>query len=124
MYLQSRVSVRIGLILGALSLGVFTTTLYNQNSIAAETNPTNIGQRSGAAVYAQMCSRCHGPDGRANTAKGRSVGATDFTSNDWVPNVARDRRIVTRGRESMPAFKQRLRPAEIRAVVNYIRRFK
>jgi mono/diheme cytochrome c family protein len=71
-----------------------------------------------------MCSRCHGPDGRANTRKGRSVGAADLTSDDWRPDTARDIRIVTRGKEDMPTFKAKLKPAEIEAVVGYIRRFK
>ena len=63
-------------------------------------------------------------DGRATTAKGRSLGATDLTSKDWSPDTARDTRIVTRGKEDMPSFKAKLKPAEIEAVVGYIRRFK
>ena len=35
-----------------------------------------------AEIYAAHCAKCHGADGRAKTAKGKRVGATDFTS-DW-----------------------------------------
>ena len=110
--------------LAAVLLGTSTTSLFTQNIHAAGSSNSDFGQRSGAAVYAQMCVRCHGSDGRANTRKGRSVSATDLTSTDWVPDKGRDIRIVTRGRESMPAFQGKLKRAEIEAVVNYIRRFK
>jgi mono/diheme cytochrome c family protein len=75
-------------------------------------------------VYSQTCARCHGSDGRGKTPKGRAVGASDLTSSEWIPDTARDTRIVNRGKEGMPAFKGKLKPAEIDAVVAYIRRFK
>jgi len=81
-------------------------------------------QRSGAAIYSQNCARCHGADGRAQTAKGRQTQAVDFTSDDWTPDADHDARRVANGKGSMPAFKTRLTTAEINAVVQYIRRFK
>jgi len=81
-------------------------------------------QRSGSAIYSQNCSRCHGADGRAQTPKGRQVNAVDLTSSEWSPDEARDTRIVTKGKGSMPSFKSKLTPAEISVVVQYIRRFK
>jgi mono/diheme cytochrome c family protein len=81
-------------------------------------------QRSGAAVYAQNCARCHGANGRAQTRQGRASEATDLTSDDWIPDAARDTRIVSRGKGSMPAFGKRLTQAQVSAAVQYIRRFK
>jgi mono/diheme cytochrome c family protein len=81
-------------------------------------------QRGGAAVYTQNCARCHGADGRAQTPKGRETDAIDLTSDDWSPDTARDTRIVTNGKKSMPSFRRKLTPAQISAVVQYIRRFK
>jgi cytochrome c6 len=81
-------------------------------------------QRGGGAVYSQNCARCHGVDGRAQTRKGREVEATDFTGEEWSPETGRDTRIVTRGKGSMPAFGRKLSQAQIRSVVQYIRRFK
>jgi cytochrome c6 len=85
---------------------------------------TAEAQRGGAAIYAQNCARCHGANGRAQTRQGRASEATDLTSDDWMPDTARDTRIVTRGKGSMPAFGKRLTPAQIGAAVQYIRRFK
>ena len=81
-------------------------------------------QRSGSAVYSQNCARCHGADGRAQTKKGRETKAVDFTSDDWTPDAGHDARLVTRGKGSMPSFKNKLTTTEINAVVQYIRRFK
>ena len=81
-------------------------------------------QRSGGAIYSQNCARCHGVDGRAQTTKGRQTKAVDFTSDDWSPDAGHDARLVTRGKGSMPSFKKKLTPADINAVVQYIRRFK
>lgn len=77
-----------------------------------------------AAIYSQNCARCHGMDGRAQTPKGRKTEAVDFTSGDWTPDTTHDTRMVTRGKGSMPAFGKKLTPAQISAVVQYIRRFK
>lgn len=78
----------------------------------------------GAEVYANHCTRCHGADGKARTAKGKQVGAVDLTSSEWTPNEARDTRIISKGKGSMPAFKSKLTADEITSVARYIVRFK
>ena len=124
MDVRSKAAIKIVLALAVTSLGISTTTLSKDHNYFEPKSESAVGQRSGAAVFSQMCVRCHGSDGRATTAKGRAVGATDLTSNDWIPDTARDTRIVTRGKEDMPSFRSKLKPAEIDAVVSYIRRFK
>jgi mono/diheme cytochrome c family protein len=81
-------------------------------------------QRGGAAVYSQHCARCHGADGRAQTAKGRQTDAVDLTSDDWTPDTGHDTRLITNGKGSMPSFRKKLTPAQISSVAQYIRRFK
>lgn len=122
MEVSSKFAIKVGLLLSTFSL--FIILISRDDGFSASAENVVTAQRSGAAVFAAMCVRCHGSDGRAQTAKGRSVGATDLTSADWVPDTARDTRIVTRGKEDMPSFKGKLKPAEIEAVVAYIRRFK
>lgn len=124
MDVRSLAPLKVAVLLVITSFGISAATLLNNNSIRLRELPADPFQRSGAAVFSQMCARCHGADGRANTAKGRAVGATDLTSKSWTPNAERDTRIVNRGKEGMPAFKAKLKPAEIDAVVGYIRRFK
>jgi mono/diheme cytochrome c family protein len=76
-----------------------------------------------AEIYAANCARCHGVDGRANTAKGKRVEATDFTS-DWNRDEARGIRIITNGKGDMPSFKKKLSAAEIKSVFGYVLRFR
>jgi mono/diheme cytochrome c family protein len=108
-------------IIGVLTVGGFSAFAFlaNPDVAAAEQQ-----RQSGSAIYAQNCARCHGADGRAQTRKGRETDAVDFTSDDWSPDAARDARIISRGKGSMPAFGRRLNQAQINAVAQYIRRFK
>lgn len=99
---------------GAASYFLFTTSPASQVE----------AQRGAGAIYAQHCSRCHGADGRAQTAKGRQTDAVDFTSGDWTPDTGHDTRLITNGKGSMPSFKKKLSAAQISSVAQYIRRFK
>src|SRR5688500_4589764 len=82
---------------------------------AGEYSPADI--QSGSVVYALQCSQCHGPTGD-------QVGGIDLRSGRFRHNVANDddlRRIITNGipNTSMPGRK--LAPAELTAVVAYVR---
>jgi putative heme-binding domain-containing protein len=73
--------------------------------------------QAGSVVYALQCSQCHGPTGD-------QVGGIDLRSGRFRNNVANDddlRRIITNGipNTSMPGRK--LAPAELTAVVAYVR---
>jgi mono/diheme cytochrome c family protein len=76
-----------------------------------------------AEIYAAQCAKCHGADGRARTAKGKRVNATDFTS-DWNRDEARGIRIIANGKSEMPSFKKKLSASEIKSVFNYVLRFR
>jgi|SRR5436190_23899892 len=83
-----------------------------------------VSANSGPAeIYTANCAKCHGADGRAKTAKGKRVNATDFTS-DWNRDEARGIRIITNGKSEMPSFKNKLSPSEIKSVFNYVLRFR
>lgn len=100
---------------------IFGLTANSKSSLASsEVMP----QRGGAEIYAASCARCHGSDGRAQTAKGKQTGATDFTSAKWQPDDARSIRVITNGKGKMSAFKGTLSAEEIKAVAAYIRGFK
>jgi len=112
---------------GSVKAAILLTTVFAALLIIFVAGPSAErveAQRGGAAVYSQNCARCHGGDGRAQTQKGRQTKAVDFTSDDWTPDADHDARRVANGKGSMPPFKNKLTPAEINAVVQYIRRFK
>lgn len=76
-----------------------------------------------ASLYGRYCSRCHGSDGRSNTAKGRETDADDLTTSD-VQNMtaARMGRIIKNGKGDMPGF-PKLTAAQVAAIVKHVKSF-
>ena len=68
-------------------------------------------------LYVQNCARCHGSDGKANTALGRKYKADDISGGVGVNKTIR---IVTNGKGHMPSFKKRLSSTQISQIANYV----
>lgn len=119
---NTRDRIRVVIFCGALSAGI---AVYLHGGTTSESVPANsvLMEAGQAGIYSANCATCHGRDGRAKTAKGKRLGATDFTS-DWNTDEARGIRIITNGRSEMPSFKKKLSAAEIRSVFAYVRRFR
>jgi mono/diheme cytochrome c family protein len=79
----------------------------------------------GAALYAKTCASCHGPKGTPAPAMARSMaGIPDFANAQAMASVADSvmRHVVAEGKgRTMPAYKTRLTPEQINALVSYIR---
>ena len=81
-------------------------------------------------LFRTNCARCHGADGRGDTPLGHTYNAPDFTGADWwrkhsdITSPGRLVSIVSHGKGGMPAFGKKLRPSEIKLLVNYVRRFR
>ncbi len=70
-----------------------------------------------AATYKAKCAMCHGPDG-----KGGKMGTRDFASAEVKAETdAQLTDIVTKGKDKMPAYGEKLKPEEIKGLVAYIR---
>lgn len=108
-------------ILSAALIGAFTTFRSQPTNARINMKPLAPGP---AEIYAAHCATCHGGNGRARTAKGKRVGATDFTSSDWNTDEARGIRIITNGKGEMPGFKGKLSPKDIKAVFGHVLRFR
>ncbi len=104
-------------ILVIAALALFSMAFVTTQRVAATAAAS--GPRD---IYLANCAKCHGADGRAQTARGKRAGATDFTS-DWNRDQARGIRIITNGRHEMPSFKGKLTAAEISSVFGYVSRF-
>jgi mono/diheme cytochrome c family protein len=81
-------------------------------------------------LYRTNCARCHGADGRGDTPLGHTYNSPDFTDNAWwqkhsdITSTKSLVSIVMNGKGGMPAFGKKLKSAEIKALVNYVRRFR
>ncbi len=76
----------------------------------------------GGSDYATYCARCHGGDGRGQTAKGRQTHAGDLTKS--TVSDAKGIRMITNGSGEMPAFKNSMSAEQIRGVMSYIHGFR
>ena len=97
----------------ALSVGGFATT-------------TPAVFQDGAAIYAEKCAKCHGADGKG-VEKFKKQGVKDLTTDAWQ-KANTDVKItaaINNGKgEFMPAWKGKVKPAEVKALVKHIRSLK
>ena len=77
---------------------------------------------SGRALYNQNCARCHGANGRSQTALGRKLEAADLTDDEiQYMDDAKMTRVIKNGRTGMPGFGKKLNADQISAIVKYVR---
>jgi cytochrome c oxidase cbb3-type subunit 3 len=73
----------------------------------------------GAALFAENCASCHGENGKGD----RSQGAPNLTDQIWLfgnTHAALTTTISNARNSSMPAWGERLSPAEVRALAVYV----
>lgn len=72
-----------------------------------------------APIYKQHCAKCHAADGKGIP----SLEPPDLTSAEWQAK-ATDKEIteaINEGKGIMPGFKETLKPAQVNALVKYVR---
>ena len=81
-----------------------------------------MAQGSGAQIYKDRCTMCHGDDGKATTDVGKAFNAASFLAPAAVKaSDAELIGIVTKGKGKMMPFGGVLTDDQIKAVVAYIR---
>jgi len=72
----------------------------------------------GRSVYTRECAACHGPDGKPAVPN-----SPDFSLKSYQKSVkdAQLTKATLDGGKTMPPFKGKLKPAEVPAVVAYVR---
>jgi mono/diheme cytochrome c family protein len=76
----------------------------------------NAKQLRGRQVFAQSCGVCHLQPSLGVKTYGPVLNKTSAAANDEVMRV-----IINNGSDRMPAFKYYLKPAEVDAIVAYLR---
>lgn len=72
---------------------------------------------TGRDVYAKQCARCHGADGGGGIGK----KLNDGSATTKYPDPAAMVELMVDGQGQMPSFAKTLTPAEIDAVIRYVR---
>jgi len=77
-------------------------------------------------LFKQYCAKCHGDDGKAQTAKGKLLKARNFTDAEWQADKSNAELIksVAEGKDDMPPFGKKLTAEQIESLVkNDVRGF-
>jgi len=103
-------------------------TLALAANAAAAPAPAKAPEAPGQATFAKKCTACHGKDG-----KGSAAMAKMFKVKPELLNLTADEaqkkpdadltKMINTGKDKMPAFKGKLKDAEIADVLTYIRSF-
>ena len=81
-----------------------------------------------APVWTKQCKSCHGVDGKGDTEMGKKSKAEDLTTARWQSrhDDAQIRDAIANGvpKTKMKAYKEKLSPEQIDALVGYVRTLK
>ena len=108
----------------------FALTLKGARSDVTETQRSKRNSPNVVDMFRTNCARCHGAEGRGDTPLGQTYQSPNFTDDQWWRTNAKITgtkslvSIVSNGKGGMPAFGKKLKPGEIRLLVNYVRRFR
>jgi cytochrome c6 len=81
-----------------------------------------LAQDSGADVYKQKCSLCHGDSGKGDTPAGQAFKAASFSDPAVIKVSDADRALVIKnGKGKMPGFGDSITPDQVKAVLAYVR---
>jgi len=70
-------------------------------------------------LWADHCAKCHGADGKGQTAMGKKLGVKDLTTTKLT--AAEMEAVITAGKGKMTPFGAKLGAAEIKEVVAFVK---
>ena len=91
---------------------LFYLFLSCNSSTKKETVPKNSSNLTGQESYVKNCSACHGNDGNMGLAGAKRLPESALTQQERE-------KIISNGKNNMPAFKDKLNPEEIKKVAEY-----
>ena len=112
--------IKVGIILTVGIAAVFMLSTHETQATAAGVNgAVSDGVTSPRSLYMQNCARCHGANGKAETALGKKLEADDLTAS--TASTAKVIRTITNGRGKMPSFRKKLTATQIKSVAEYVK---
>jgi len=94
-----------------------TATSTSTPTPTATATPTSTPAINAAAIFAQNCSPCHGAERQGIV--GPSLKAVDLQARGRTDEYIRD--TITNGLRGMPSWKDKLSPAQIEALITFLR---
>lgn len=82
-----------------------------------------VAQGDAASLFKSKCAMCQAEDGSGNSPSGKALKAKDLRSPETQSKSdAEVADVITKGRNKMPAFGQKLEPDQVQQLVAYVRR--
>lgn len=80
----------------------------------------------GPGLYGLLCTKCHGPAGKADGPMAAMVNPGDLSAPETHARLSDDQiaRLVVHGRKKMPAFGSAITAAQVEALVKHVRTLK
>lgn len=77
---------------------------------------------AGEALYKTKCAMCHGPDAAGKTPMGQKLKIPDLRSDEVQKKTDADlAKVITKGKDKMPAYEGKLNEEQIGKLVGYLR---
>jgi cytochrome c oxidase cbb3-type subunit 3 len=73
-------------------------------------------------LYVRNCARCHGADGKGETEVGRNLDVPNLSISGSRMSAAKISRIISGGKDDMPAFGKKLNKTQIASISAYVRK--
>jgi cytochrome c6 len=105
---------------GIAGIGALAVVLAG---IALPSTPAKADTAAAEASYKAKCAMCHGPDGKGETAAGKTMKIKDFTSEEVQEMSDADlTAAITSGKGKMPQYKT-FSADQVKGLVAFIRAF-
>jgi mono/diheme cytochrome c family protein len=119
--MEKRISAKSKLIIAVTPIAIAVGGVFAVGSPTAMARFSDLKARQ-ATDYVQLCSKCHGADGTAQTAKGKKTHATDLTKSRI--SDAKIIKTINNGIGEMPGYKDDLSADQIKSITAYIKGFR
>ena len=102
-------------------------------AVTAFTVSAHAADKKVERMYGSKCGACHGKDGKAQTEKGKKMQMRDVASAEFQKSTDDEwKKVINEGvktekggvKQEMDGFKDDLKPADVDALVAYMREFK
>jgi mono/diheme cytochrome c family protein len=102
------------------AMTVLTLSLFA--TLALTMSPPGFAFQSAKSLYASKCAVCHGPDGNANTAKGKELKTRSFKSDEFkkMPD-AKAMEVLLKGKGKMEGYEKTLGKEKLEQLLAYCR---
>lgn len=90
--------------------------------VSALSLESSRAQNAGEALFKTKCAACHGPDGKGEVPMGKKLGIPDLNSAEvQKQSDGQLTEIVSKGKNKMPAYTDKLSKEQIAQLVAYLR---